>query len=77
MHIHVPTCIWEDQYTGPHVGPPSVASLCPYLPHCHPPMAMQPLPAGVIGLIGRQHPVHSGSYLTVTGDIPQPIGAQD
>lgn len=54
-----------------------LASLCPFLPHCHPSLPMQPLPAGVIGLIGRQHPVHRGSYLTVTGDIPQTIRPQN
>lgn len=36
-----------------------------------------PLPAGIIGLIGRQHPVHSGGYLTVIGHIPQAIRSQD
>ena len=61
----------------PSYGSPSIAPLCPFLPHRHPLATTQPLPAGVIGLIGRQHPVHSGSYLAVTGDIPQPICPQD
>lgn len=70
VHSHVPTCPWKDRYTGPHCFPwPLPSPLSPSLPR-------QPLPAGVIGLIGRQHPVHSGSYLTVTGDVPQTIRPQ-
>ena len=33
-------------------GSPSMASLCPFLPHHHPLATIKPLPAGVIGLIG-------------------------
>lgn len=63
----------------PICGSPGFTLLCPFL-HQHYPsqhLARRPLPAGIIGLIGRQHPVHSGSYLTVIGHIPQAICSQD
>lgn len=75
MYRHV----YEKTETGPHVGLqasfPPLSLLSPVLPPNT--LPGNPLPAGIIGLIGRQHPVHSGGYLTVISHIPQAIRSQD
>lgn len=49
MHIHVPTCKWEDRYTGPHVGPQALLPFAPTFPTVIPPLPYNSYLLGSLG----------------------------
>lgn len=49
MHIHVPTCIGEDSYTGPHVGPQALLPFVPSFPIVIPLPPYSPYLLGSLG----------------------------